>query len=527
MTENIANTDGYRHHRHSRLPPPCDPLDLDVAIIGAGFGGIGMGVALRRAGIGNFAIFEKVDDLGGVWRDNTYPGCNCDVPAHLYSFSFAPYRDHGIRYPGQQKILEYLRRVTAEEGLEPHLHLSSGIQEATYLDEQDRWELITDTGQRILADSVVFAVGQLHRPHIPEIPGRHAFKGAAFHTARWNHTQDLTGRDVAVIGTGSSASQILPHLAATARHIDIFQRTPHWVLPKPATTFNRAERTLLRLPGAHRAYRSALHHGADLVLSPIMRRGWSARPAEWIARQHLHRQISDPLLRAKLTPSYPIGAKRIIVDNGFFPTLTQPHVELVTAPIQNMTHDGIRTVDDEPHHADVVVWATGFRATEFLSGLDVRGRDGVLLAKQWRDGASAFAGLAVPGFPNLYLIAGPNTFNPAGSNPHMKETQIAYIMACLRWRTETGAAAIEVAAATTQVYEWRVQQALAHTVFGSVRSSWYKHPTGAITNPWPGSARHYDRFLQHQVHRSFHTVTPHAANRYVSHRTGAQARKSS
>ncbi|WP_194817947.1 NAD(P)/FAD-dependent oxidoreductase [Nocardia sp. XZ_19_385] len=521
---NFTNSSRRDPAGQCRLPPGRDPLDLEVAVIGAGFGGIGMGVALRRAGIRRFIIFEKADDLGGVWRDNTYPGCNCDVPAHLYSFSFAPYRDHRTRYPSQQQILEYLHRVTADAGLEPHVRLRTGIQAATYLDEQDRWELITESGGRILADSIVIAVGQLHRPYIPEIPGRADFPGPAFHTARWDHSQDITGRHVAVVGTGSSAAQVLPHLAATARQVDVFQRTPHWVLPKPTLHFGPITRIALRLPGAHRVYRAALHHGADLALSPIMRRGWSARPAECIARHHLHRQISNSALRAKLTPDYPIGAKRIILDSDFYPALTKPNVELVTSPIQTMTCDGIHTMDGKHHRADVVVWATGFRATEFLPGLAVRGRDGVLLAEQWRDGAAAFAGLAVAGFPNAYLIAGPNSFNPAGSNPEMKETQIAYIMACLRWRTETGAAAIEVDASTMQVYGWRVQQALARTVFGTVRWSWYKHPSGALTNPWPGSARQFDRLLRHPVSESFHKLTPHA---YASHRTGLPARKSS
>ncbi|MEV0766248.1 NAD(P)/FAD-dependent oxidoreductase [Nocardia sp. NPDC050435] len=495
-----------------------------MAVIGAGFGGIGMGVALRRAGMNNFAIFEKASDLGGVWRDNTYPGCNCDVPAHLYSFSFAPYRDRHTRYPGQQAILEYLRRVAADEGLEPHLRLGTGIREATYLDEDGRWSLMTDTGHRIMADSVVFAVGQLHRPRIPEVRGRHVFEGAAFHTARWDHTQDLTDRAVAVIGTGSSAAQILPHLAAIARHVEVFQRTPHWVLPKPALRFGPVTSGALGLPGAHRVYRAGLHHGADLALSPIMHRGWSARPAEWIARSHLRRQVPDPQLRARLTPGYPIGAKRIILDNDFYPALSKPHVSLVTAPIQEMTREGIRTVDGEHHRAEVVVWATGFRASEFLSGLSVRGRDGVLLAEQWRDGASAFAGLAVPGFPNLYLIAGPNTFNPAGSNPEMKEAQIAYITACLRWRDETDATAIEVDTDIAQEYDWRIQQALAHTVFGTVRRSWYRHVSGAVTNPWPGSVRQFERFLRHPVAESFHPVVTYVDRRSACHRAGPDVR---
>ncbi|MFI5540708.1 flavin-containing monooxygenase [Nocardia sp. NPDC051900] len=290
-------------------PADDERADLQVAVVGAGFGGIGMGVALRRAGIDRFAIYEKADDVGGVWRDNTYPGCSCDVPAHLYSFSFAPYRNRRTRYPGQRRTLDYLRQAATDHGLTAHLRLGTAISEATYLDDRDRWRLTTESGQQIVAEVVVFAVGQLHRPNIPDYPGRTQFTGPVFHTARWDHDTDLSGRDVAVIGTGSSAAQILPAVAETARYVRVFQRTPQWVVPKPATDFGPLTRTALRLPGAHHLYRHALHHGADAVLAPIMRRGWSSRPAELLARWHLHRQIPDPVLRAKLTPRHPIGGK--------------------------------------------------------------------------------------------------------------------------------------------------------------------------------------------------------------------------
>lgn len=477
-----------------------------MAVVGAGFGGIGMGVALRRAGVNRFAIFDKADDPGGVWRDNTYPNCNCDVPAHLYSYSFAPYRNQRTRYPGQPEILNYLHRVVDEEGLSPHLRLGTAISEATYLEDQGRWELITESGQHVLTDAVVFAVGQLHRPHIPDIPGRADFTGAAFHTARWDHNHDLTGRDVAVIGTGSSAAQILPSLAATAHHVRVFQRTPHWVLPKPATEFGPITRTALRLPGAHRLYRHALHYSADLVLAPIMRRGWSARPAEWVARRHLRRHIPDPALRAKLTPDYPIGGKRIILDSAYYPALTQPNVELVTAPITRLTREGLETADGAHHHADVVVYATGFRAAEFLAPITVRGRAGAVLHELWRSGASAFHGLAVPGFPNCFLIAGPNTFNPAGSNPAMKEHQIDYIMKCLRWRDEISAAAIEVDNTAMHAHQRWMQHTIAETVWPAAGPSWYKHPSGAITNPWPATTRRFDQMLRQPPDTSFHAI---------------------
>ncbi|UGT70834.1 NAD(P)/FAD-dependent oxidoreductase [Nocardia gipuzkoensis] len=486
-----------------------------MAVIGAGFGGIGMGVALRRAGIDRFAIYEKADDVGGVWRDNTYPGCNCDVPAHLYSFSFAPYRNRHTRYPGQPRILDYLRQVVSEHQLTAHLRLGTAISEATYLDDRGRWRLTTVSGQQIVAEVVVFAVGQLHRPNIPDYPGRAQFTGPVFHTARWDHDIDLSGLDVAVIGTGSSAAQILPTLAATARHVGVYQRTPQWVLPKPATDFGPLARAVLRLPGAHHRYRQALHRGADAVLAPIMRRGWSARPAETFARWHLHRQIPDPVLRAQLTPDYPIGGKRIILDSHYYPALTRPNVELITAAITRFTSDGLDTADGSHHRADAIIYATGFRAPEFLVPVAVRGRNGLVLHEHWSSGACAFLGVAVPGFPNAFLIAGPNTFNPAGSNPVMKEHQIDYIIRCLRWREHIGAEAVEIDANAMRRYQRWLDHAIDHTVWPLAGPSWFKHPTGRVTNPWPASARAFEQFTRHAPETVFTTVPPqtHRENR--------------
>ncbi len=466
-----------------------------VAVIGAGFGGIGMGVALKRAGFEDFVIFEKSADVGGVWRDNTYPGCNCDVPSHLYSFTFAPYRDRHIRYPGQRQILEYLRRVAVECDLMPHLRLGTAITAATYLEQQGRWELATATG-RSVADVVVFAVGQLHRPYLPDIEGRTDFAGLSFHTAEWDHRHDLRGRDIAVIGTGSSAAQILPTLAAAAARVRLFQRTPHWVLPKPPAEFGPLARAGLSLPGAHHFYRQALDHGADALLAPIMRRGWSARPAAWLARRYLHRQVPDPALRAKLTPDYPIGGKRIIFDSHYYPTLNRPNVELVTEPVTGIVGDGLVTADGTCHRVDVIVYATGFRAPEFLVPVVVRGREGRVLHEQWRTGASAFFGLAVPGYPNAFLIAGPNSFNPAGSNPAMKERQIDYILDCLRLRDRLGAAAIEVDEEAMRAHRRWLDRAIAKTVWPITGPSWYKDRAGRVTNPWPASARTYERMLR-------------------------------
>ncbi|WP_236566752.1 flavin-containing monooxygenase [Nocardia sp. CY41] len=486
----------------------ANAMTCKVAVVGAGFGGIGMGVALRRAGITDFVIFERGGDVGGVWRDNTYPGCSCDVPSHLYSFSFAPYRSRRIRFPSQAEILEYLREVVAAHGLASHLRLGTAIDEANYSETRGGWELVTSEGQRVHAEVVVFAVGQLHRPNIPDLPGRADFAGPSFHSARWDHGQDLSGLEVAVIGTGSSAAQMLPTLAAAARRVRVFQRTPHWVLPKPSADFGPLARAALRLPGAHHMYRRALYYGADAVLAPIMHRGWSARPAEWAARRYLRSRIADPQLRAKLTPDYPIGGKRIIFDSHYYSTLTRENVELVTAPISRITRDGLRTADGAHHRADVIVYATGFRAPEFLVPITVRGRGGALLHDEWRSGAAALLGVAVPGYPNAFLIAGPNSFNSAGSNPEMKECQIDYIVRCLRWRDRIGASAVEVRAGAMRAHRQWIEAALAKTVWPAMGPSWYKHESGRVTNPWPASARAFDRALRRPPSESFRVVLP-------------------
>ncbi|MBF6331829.1 NAD(P)/FAD-dependent oxidoreductase [Nocardia transvalensis] len=455
-----------------------------------------MAAALKKAGIEDFVIVEEADGLGGVWRDNTYPGCSCDVPSHLYSFSFAPYRDTRQRYPRQNQILDYLHSVARSYDLNRHLRCGTAITEATYHDELCHWDLTTATGERIRTGIVIFAVGQLHRPHIPAIPGIEQFTGTMFHTAAWDHTHDLRDRHVAVIGTGASAAQLLPHVAATARRVSVYQRTPHWVLPKPSAEFGPLTHALLHIPGAHQLYRKAVHWGAELVLAPIMHRGWSARPAEWLARAYLRHCITDPALRDALTPKYPIGGKRIIFDSHFYPTLTRDNVELVTSRVERVTATGVETADGANRCADTIILATGFRTTEFLTPTTIRGRDGLLLHQLWAQGAHAFLGLTVRGFPNMYLLAGPNSFNPSGSNPAMKEAQIAYIMKCIRWQKESKGGALEVSAVADARYRQWIQLSLVKTVWPEVKLSWYRHPSGRITNPWPGTAHRYERMIR-------------------------------
>ncbi|MEV0247229.1 NAD(P)/FAD-dependent oxidoreductase [Nocardia sp. NPDC050712] len=474
-----------------------------VVVVGAGFGGIGMAVALRRAGLEDFVLLDGGDEVGGVWRDNTYPGSSCDVPSHLYSYSFAPYRDTRVRYPNQRAILDYLRGVVRAHDLGSRLRLGTRVTAAEYDEPSAQWLLRTESGEQLRAGVVIFAAGQLHRPHLPAIEGRESFAGTAFHTARWRHEHSLAGADVAIIGTGSSAAQILPAVAGAARTVRVFQRTANWVLPKPRHRFGTVTATALRVPGAHGLYRRAIQVGTDAVLAPVMRRGWPAAPAEEWARRYLRSQIPAPRLRAQLTPAYPIGGKRIVFDSAYLSTLTQPHVELVTDPIAEITAGGVTTADGTQHAVDTIIYATGFRTTEFLEPMTVTGRGGERLDERWRDGgATAFMGLAAPGLPNAFFIAGPNSFTPSGSNPTMKEHQIGYIIECLRWMRHLGAAAIEVDPCVMRRYQRWLNDKLGQSVWPHT-ASWYHHETGRLTNPWPGTSREFARRLRHSPAASF------------------------
>lgn len=464
------------------------PGDARVAVIGAGFGGLCMAVALRDAGCTSFVVFEKAGEVGGIWRDNTYPGCGCDVPSHLYSFSFEKYRSRNVRFPGQPQILDYLRGVADKYGLRGHLRTSTEIVAAEYAEETASWTLTTAAGERMVFDVVISAVGQLHRPHVPVIAGQESFAGRAFHTTGWDHGLELAGKDVAVIGTGSSAAQLLPIVAERARHVDVYQRTPNWVIPKPKAEFGRVTRWALgRVPALHDVVRAGTYLAADLALSPVISRGWSFRPARWAALAHLRRQVPRAELRRRLVPDYPIGCKRIVIDNGFYPALTRPNVDLVTDGIERITPSGLRTGAGEQRRADVIVYATGFRATEFLVPMKVVGRGGRSLDDQWSDGADAYYGMAVPGFPNFFLVHGPNTILGHNSNVFMIECQVRYIMKCLSLLP----GAVEVTEAAMAGYGRWLARRMRRTVWSAGCLSWYKTPTGRVTNPWPAATMRY------------------------------------
>lgn len=350
-----------------------------------------MGAALKQSGEEDFLILEKGPTVGGVWRDNTYPGCTCDVPSHLYSFSFTPYKSRDTRFPPQRDILAYLQQVASDQELLQHLQLNTEVLEAHFEEEEKVRSIVTVTKQFIYAEVIIIAVGQLHRPNYPDIPGLGSFHGPVVHHAEWDHSIDLRGKRISLIGTGSSAAQMLPTLASVASTVAVYQRTPHWVLPKANAKFGYIERNLLRMPGAHRVYKRALHYGADFLLSPVAHAGSWRRMIELYAKHHIHYRIADKDLARKLTPAYPIGTKRILFDNEFYPSLTRANVQLITEPILAVSLKGLAT-SHGVNPSDIIVCATGFRASEFLVPISVRGRKGRSLNDDWKSGAEAFMG---------------------------------------------------------------------------------------------------------------------------------------
>ncbi|MFD9795233.1 flavin-containing monooxygenase [Streptomyces sp. NPDC059070] len=464
-----------------------------VAVVGAGFGGLGMAMALKRAGHDDFVVLDKASDIGGVWRDNTYPGAACDIPSALYSYSFAPHYRWSRRYAPQAEILDYLRSCARAHGLEPHLRLGQEVTEAVFDEERALWRLRTAEGLTFEAEVFVAACGQLSRPSVPDIPGAARFAGRAFHSARWDHGHDLAGRRVAVVGTGASALQIVPALAGRAAHLTLFQRSAPHVVPKWDRDFAPAARGGGRRAALRRkAARLGWWLFNESLVSGLTRRGPTIALTRRGCEVQLRTQLSDPVLRERLTPATEIGCKRVGISNTFYPALERPDVTLVTEPITEIVADGIRTGDGTLHTADTIVYATGFAATEFLHPLRVRGRDGTELAEVWRAGAHAYLGLAVPRFPNMFLVYGPHTNIGAGSAVYMIESQIRYIRRAVAELGRGGRRFLEVRPEAAEDFDAEMGRRTARSVWATC-TSWYRHPSGRVTNNWPGQTLEYRR----------------------------------
>ena len=463
-----------------------------IAILGTGFAGLCVGIQLLRAGITSFTIFEKASGPGGTWRDNTYPGAACDIPSHFYSFSFDRRADWSRAYARQPEILAYLEGCVDTYGLAPYIRYDTEITSLHYDDERNGWHLTTATGEQVPADVVVSGLGQLNRPAYPTITGLHRFAGPAFHSARWDHDVDLTGQRVGVIGTGASAVQFIPPVARQAGHLTVFQRTPNWVIPKQDRAFSeRTKARFARHPGLERSLRWLLYGVLEINFNTMRRRSKVGAAIEAAARMQLKQQVPDPELRSKLTPDFPVGCKRVLIASDFFPSLAQPNTTVCTETITEIDPTGVRTIDGEHHDLDVLVFGTGFTSTEFLAPMEVIGRNGVDLNDAWRDGAEAYLGITVSGFPNLFLLYGPNTNLGHNSIVFMIEAQTRYLLHCIDQMQAGGLQWIDVRADAMSEFNTALQRAVDGTVWGTSCTSWYKNAAGKVTNNWPRHTYHY------------------------------------
>lgn len=465
-----------------------------VAVIGAGFAGLGMGYYLRRAGFEDFLVFDKAGEPGGVWRENRYPGAACDIPSHLYSFSFEPHFPWSRRFGPQSEILDYLRHTARRHGLEPHLRFGREVTDARFDASRRAWTLRFADGSSHEAAYLVTAVGQLHRPRIPALPGRERFAGRAFHSAQWDHDYDFRDRRVAVIGTGASAVQFAPAIARHARRMHVFQRSPGWVLFKFDRAYRSWERRLLeRIPLLHDLDRLRIFWLHEWYNSGILGNRVTAAMLRFACRMLLRRQVRDPGLRRRLTPDFPFGCKRTLLSNEWLPFLASPRTELVTDSILGIEPAGVRTADGRLREVDAIVYGTGFESTSFLAPMRIEGADGRELHEAWSQGAEAYLGMAVAGFPNFFMLYGPNTNLGAGSIIYMLERQQRYIVRCLEKLRDARLARIEVRAEAQRRFNEFLRERGRKTAFEAGCRSWYKTADGRNTNNWVGYCFQYGR----------------------------------
>lgn len=473
-----------------------EEIKVDVVIVGGGFSGLCMAIKLLEAGMNSFLLIEKSDDIGGTWYDNRYPGCACDIPSHLYSFSFDPWPDWSRMYPGQQEIHDYLKRCVQRYELAPYIRLNTRFHEAIWNESEGVWHATAGEGMRIQARVLVSGIGALHVPQFPKLKGIDSFSGPKFHSSNWNHSVDLDGKNVAVVGTGASAIQFVPQIAPRAGKLYLFQRTPPWIVPR--MDFAIAEKwkqRFRRFPLIMRAFRQLIFWRQEFRVLGFLGNRFVRGKATEIAIHHLEKQIVDPRMRAALKPNYELGCKRVLVSDDYYPALTRPNVELVTNGIAEVCEHSIVTEDGVERPIDVLIFSTGFRATEPLIGIRIVGRSGVEIHDAWRERMSAYLGVTVSGFPNLFLLLGPNTGLGHNSVVLMIEAQVRYVMSCLALMKRSQKQVLEVRPETQKQFVTDIHRRLESTVWQSGGChSWYQDQrTGENTAIWPGSVVAYER----------------------------------
>lgn len=465
-----------------------------VLIIGTGFGGLGMAIELKRAGFNGFTLLEKASDLGGTWRDNTYPGAACDVQSHLYSFSFEPKHDWSRKFGRQPEILQYMKSCVEKYGLMAHIRFNQEVRAASFNQAANQWRVETESGDLFEADILVTATGQLNQPAWPRIPGLKSFEGAIFHSARWDHSYALEGKRVAVIGTGASAIQFVPEIVPKAASLSLFQRSAAWVLPKPDRPFQPWEQALFqKFPLWDRLYRSLIYWKNESRALAFTRFNGLLNIFAWQAKRFARSQVRNPEKRRDLIPDYQIGCKRILISNDWYRAVDQDHVNLVTTGVERIVGNGVVTTDGALHKADALILGTGFAASEFLAPMTITGRDGQTLNQAWAAGAEAYKGMTVSGFPNFFMLYGPNTNLAHNSIVFMLESQIRYVMSCVDVLQERPGTAMDVKPDRLRQFSIGIQHRLAHSVWQSGCQSWYLDDNGRNSINWPGFTFTYRR----------------------------------
>jgi cation diffusion facilitator CzcD-associated flavoprotein CzcO len=455
-----------------------------IVVIGTGFAGIGMAVRLKQEGFHDFVVLERAGDVGGTWRDNTYPGCRCDVPSHLYSFSFAPNPEWSSTFSPQPEIEDYLHQVTDGFQVRPHIRFGHAVESAHW--QEDHWRIHTSQGD-FTADLLLSGMGPLAEPSYPKLPGIESFEGAVFHSARWNHDLDLSGRKVAVIGTGASAIQFVPAIQPEVEELHLFQRTPPWVMPRPDRKISGFEKAVYRrFPLAQKAVRAGIYWGRESMVLGFAKLPALMKQFQKIAERHLVQQIRDPELRARLTPDFTLGCKRVLISDDYYPAIAQPNVEVVTDGIAEVTPNGIVTEDGVKREVDTIIYGTGFRVTDLPVMDMLYGRDSQTLREAWSDGMQAHLGTAIAGFPNFFLLIGPNTGLGHSSMVFMIESQIAYILDAVKTMDARGLREVEIRPEVQREFVDRVRSSMRNTIWtrGGC-TSWYLDSEGRNTTIWP------------------------------------------
>ncbi|GAA2041812.1 NAD(P)/FAD-dependent oxidoreductase [Catenulispora yoronensis] len=516
----------------TRVPEDRDPMDLSEApitgghparelpantrfvIVGSGFAGLCMAIKLKQAGHHDFVILEKGDDVGGTWRENTYPGAACDIQSHLYSFSFELNPKWSRMFARQPEILDYLRHCVREYELEDHLYFGVRFDSGTWDDAARRWRVKlggagvgggtgtgTGTGNgtgtgtgttELTADFVVLGMGPLHRPLLPNVPGIADFQGPSWHSAEWRHDVDLTGKRVAVIGTGASAIQFVPRVAEQAAQVVLFQRTPAWIMPKRDRHISGPTKALYRnLPGFQRAHRTLIYWTAESRAMGFVNPKFM-KVAEGVANAHRKRQVRDPDLARRLKPDYTMGCKRVLISNDFYPALGRDHVTLVDQGVKEIRGNSVVAADGTEHEVDVIIYGTGFHVTDAFDAIDMVGPAGRSLKQDWSGGLAAYYGMTVAGFPNMFILVGPNTGLGHNSIVFMIEAQTAYLMKLLALARERGAATVAPTERAQRRFNEGIHRALATQVWSAGGcQSWYLDENGRNTTIWPGFTWRY------------------------------------